>query len=255
MEVTIGHFAKLVNTTIRTLRYYDKIELLKPTNRNEKGQKVYTRKEWELYQKISIFKQLGLSLEEIKTHLYKDTLKTKELLDLQEQMIKQKMEELNESLQTIQRMKELYGKHSFSDKELEEFTFILLDVFRREKKQIHALEKHFQDNPSILAEIESLKDPQFNLERDKATLELLSITRKLLVHNETVNNPEMLNAINNLVTPTTRTLFNLLQDETFLESHQHEFNSYIPEDLAMYLYEGLKAYFTSRSSQEEKKYQ
>ncbi|WP_224428495.1 MerR family DNA-binding transcriptional regulator [Cytobacillus oceanisediminis] len=30
MEVTIGQFAKLVGSTVRTLRYYDKIELLTP---------------------------------------------------------------------------------------------------------------------------------------------------------------------------------------------------------------------------------
>lgn len=253
MELTIGQFSKLVNTTIRTLRYYDKMELLQPTNRNDIGQKVYTLKEWELYQKISIFKQLGLSLVEIKTQLSKDKLNTEELLNLQEQMIEQKMEELNDSLQTIRRMKELYEKESFPKNELNDFAFIMLDIFRKEKKQIKALEEHFQDNPTKLEEIESLKDPQLNKDRDKATIELLSITRKLLLDNDTVNNPEMYKAINNLVTPSTRTLFDLVQDKAFMETYQHEFTNYIPEDLGLYISEGLKAYFTNHSSQEKEK--
>ncbi|KHF41533.1 MerR family transcriptional regulator [Halalkalibacter okhensis] len=253
MELTIGPFSKLVNTTIRTLRYYDKMELLQPTYRNDKGQKVYTLKEWELYQKISVFKQLGLSLVEIKDQLSKEKLNTEELLNLQEQMIEQKMEELNDSLQTIRRMKELYEKESFSNNELEDFTFIMLDLFRKEKKQIKALEKHFQNNPSKLEEIESLKDPQLKKDRDKATIELLSITRKLVLDNGTVNNPEMHEAINNLITPSTRTLLDLVQDKTFMEKYQHEFNTYIPEDLGLYMYEGLKAYFANQSSHEEDK--
>ena len=253
MELTIGQFSKLVNTTIRTLRHYDKMGILQPTNRNDKGQKVYTLKDWELFQKISIFKQLGLSLGEIKTQLSIDKLNTEELLLLQEQMIEQKMEELNDTLQTIRRMKELYEKKSYSNNVLDDFTFIMLDIFRKEKKQIEALEKHFQDNPSKLKEIESLKDPELNKDRDQATIELLSITRKMLLDNETVNNPEMHQAINNFVTPTTRTLLELVHDKTFIETYQHEFTNYIPEDLGLYIYEGLKAYFTKQSSHDEGK--
>lgn len=87
MEVTIGQFAKLVGSTVRTLRYYDKIELLTPKKYNKNGRKVYTRLDWELFQQIMILKHFGLSLNEIKEQITNQKLKNRELLLMQKQLI------------------------------------------------------------------------------------------------------------------------------------------------------------------------
>ena len=60
-----GEFAKLAGVTIRTIRYYDKIGLLKPTMILENGYRRYCNQDLITLQKILCLKELGFSLEEI----------------------------------------------------------------------------------------------------------------------------------------------------------------------------------------------
>lgn len=62
---TTGQFAKLANVTERTIRYYDKIGLLKPSFVMENGYRQYTQSDLLKLQKILSLKHLGFSLEEI----------------------------------------------------------------------------------------------------------------------------------------------------------------------------------------------
>ena len=50
----------------RTLRYYDKIGLLKPKKNDENSYRLYTDEDFVLLQKILVFKSLGFSLDEIR---------------------------------------------------------------------------------------------------------------------------------------------------------------------------------------------
>lgn len=63
---TAGEFAKKAGVTIRTIRYYDKIGVLKPSKYTESGYRLYSEKEFVTLQKILTFKFLGFSLEDIK---------------------------------------------------------------------------------------------------------------------------------------------------------------------------------------------
>ena len=60
-----GEFAKLANVTERTLRYYDKIGLLKPSSILSNGYRQYTDSDLLKLQKILSLKHLGFSIEEI----------------------------------------------------------------------------------------------------------------------------------------------------------------------------------------------
>lgn len=60
-----GEFAKLANVTERTLRYYDKIGLLKPSTILSNGYRQYTDSDLLKLQKILSLKHLGFSIEEI----------------------------------------------------------------------------------------------------------------------------------------------------------------------------------------------
>ncbi len=60
-----GQFAKLANVTERTIRYYDKIGLLKPSFVMENGYRRYTQSDLLKLQKILTLKHMGFSLEEI----------------------------------------------------------------------------------------------------------------------------------------------------------------------------------------------
>lgn len=62
---TTGTFAKLANVSERTIRYYDKIGLLKPSFIKENGYRQYCEKDLLKLQKIVALRHLGFSLEEI----------------------------------------------------------------------------------------------------------------------------------------------------------------------------------------------
>lgn len=62
---TTGKFSKLANVTERTIRYYDKIGLLKPSFVMENGYRKYSDKDFLKLQKIVSLKQLGFSIQEI----------------------------------------------------------------------------------------------------------------------------------------------------------------------------------------------
>jgi DNA-binding transcriptional MerR regulator len=62
----IGEFASLSGLSVKTLRYYDEVGLLKPAaTAAESGYRLYTRRELERAREIVELKRLGLSLEEI----------------------------------------------------------------------------------------------------------------------------------------------------------------------------------------------
>ena len=59
-----GQFAKLANVSERTIRYYDKIGLLKPSFVMENGYRQYSDLDLLKLQKILSLKHLGFSIEE-----------------------------------------------------------------------------------------------------------------------------------------------------------------------------------------------
>lgn len=85
---TTGKFAKMANVTERTIRYYDKIGLLKPSFVMENGYRQYSDKDFLKLQKIISLKQLGFSIEEIFPLLANDeNTKLKDSFMLQSKLI------------------------------------------------------------------------------------------------------------------------------------------------------------------------
>lgn len=69
----IGEFAKAAHVSLRTLRYYDKLGLLRPSVRSSAGYRIYTEADLLILQQILTLRFLGLSLDEIRTCLQSGT--------------------------------------------------------------------------------------------------------------------------------------------------------------------------------------
>lgn len=254
MEVTIGQFAKLVGSTVRTLRYYDKIELLTPQKYNKNGRKVYTRLDWELFQQIMILKHFGLSLNEIKEQITNQKLKNRELLLMQKQLIEKKQAELNDKLEVITRMERLYNIEGISEEELNEFAFIMLDLFRREKSQIQAWEEHFIADKELMKEIKMLHDPKYKEKMDREIWNLIQAIRNAIQYNDSPSRKkvrEILNEMDNIF-PASRNFLNLIDDDDFFAKYNDEFNNYFPENIASYIYKELKTYYDDKENSKGK---
>ncbi len=63
---TVKEVAEITGVSIRTLRYYDEIGLLKPTELTEAGYRLYDNKALEKLQEIMFFKELEVPLIDIK---------------------------------------------------------------------------------------------------------------------------------------------------------------------------------------------
>lgn len=63
---TVKDVSKIAGVSIRTLRYYDEIGLLKPTELTEAGYRLYDNKALEKLQEIMFFRELEIPLMDIK---------------------------------------------------------------------------------------------------------------------------------------------------------------------------------------------
>lgn len=93
MEMTIKEVALLANVSTRTLRYYDQIDLLKPSRVNDAGYRFYTEFELDQLQQILTYRKLGLALADIQTILMSPKYDVSIVLKEQErQLLKQRAE-------------------------------------------------------------------------------------------------------------------------------------------------------------------
>ena len=71
----IGEFSKMSKTTIKTLRYYDEIGLLKPEETDKfTGYRLYTTQQLLKLHKIQQYRQIGLSVNEVSAIMSGDAL-------------------------------------------------------------------------------------------------------------------------------------------------------------------------------------
>lgn len=92
---TTGTFAKMANVTERTIRYYDKIGLLKPSFVMENRYRKYSDKDFLKLQKILSLKQLGFSIDEIFPLLTKEENNMKESFLMQSELIDKRIAQMN----------------------------------------------------------------------------------------------------------------------------------------------------------------
>lgn len=88
-----GEIAKVANVSEKTIRYYDRIGLLKPSKIEKNHYRTYSEYDLFKLQKILFFKQLGFSLDEIKTLVLKEE-GLLESLNSQKELLTQKIETL-----------------------------------------------------------------------------------------------------------------------------------------------------------------
>ena len=61
-----GDFARMANVSVRTIRFYDKQNILKPSYVNPSGARFYTDSDLARLQQILLLKYLGFPLDDIK---------------------------------------------------------------------------------------------------------------------------------------------------------------------------------------------
>ncbi|MCL2753311.1 MAG: MerR family transcriptional regulator [Defluviitaleaceae bacterium] len=105
--MTVGEVAKKMGVSVRTLQYYDREGLLKPSAQSEGGRRLYNHKSLVELHQILALRYLGFSLDDIKGRLacFDEPKQMAEVLEENAKAIKQKMRSLQKSLEVIEALK------------------------------------------------------------------------------------------------------------------------------------------------------
>lgn len=143
-----GQFARMANVSVRTIRFYDKQNILKPSYITASGARFYTDSDLARLQQILLLKYLGFSLDDIRKITINDTdwhfmLNS---LNLQKKLIQDRIEQMqlveNAIGNTIQQIEQVH-KIDWSQ------MLHLIHLTNTEKR----LKKQYQDASNISARI------------------------------------------------------------------------------------------------------
>ncbi|WP_341430495.1 MerR family transcriptional regulator [Clostridium amylolyticum] len=87
---TVKEVSELTGISIRTLHYYDEINLLKPTECNQIGYRLYDDNALVTLQQILFFREFDMPLKEIKAIIGNPILDTNQMLQNQKKMLELK---------------------------------------------------------------------------------------------------------------------------------------------------------------------
>ena len=107
MTYTVGEMAKLLGISTSALRYYDKEGLLPFVARSPGGMRIFQGQDYEWLKMIECLKHTGMQLKDIRSFI-KLAMRGDETIDIRQQLflqqrevIRQKMAELQEILDTL----------------------------------------------------------------------------------------------------------------------------------------------------------
>jgi DNA-binding transcriptional MerR regulator len=118
MEYTVQKLGKLAGISTRTLRYYDEIKLLKPARVNSNGYRIYGRQEVDQLQQILFFRELGISLENIRDIVTAPSFDGTKALQEHHEKLLQKRVQLEQLIANVEKtIAATEGRQPMSDKE------------------------------------------------------------------------------------------------------------------------------------------
>jgi DNA-binding transcriptional MerR regulator len=118
MDYTIKQLADIAGVSVRTLHYYDQIGLLSPESRGANRYRRYGDDSAARFQQIMFFRELGFSLDEIKSIISRPDFDMLEALESHRKLLLKKSERLKQLLGTVDRtMKTLKGEEIMEIKE------------------------------------------------------------------------------------------------------------------------------------------
>ena len=139
---TIGEISKLFNINKKTLRYYDEIDLFKPSYVDEHNKyRYYSIDQFECLETIQYLKELGLTLNKIKYHL--NTLNLSSIVD----SLEYQKHIIDEKISALRQMKEKVDKKIIQNIFVIELLFIYLQQIKPTtfKKRANSLTFKFRN--------------------------------------------------------------------------------------------------------------
>jgi DNA-binding transcriptional MerR regulator len=138
----IGELAKQTGITVRTLHHWDEIGLVSPTERTPKGYRLYTADDIARLQRVVSLRQLGFSLDEIRSLLDRPDGALPHVLRMHAQRLREEIgrkQALCDRLESLVRLVDTTGEVS-------------VEEFLKSIQEITTMEKYF--TPGQRAQLE-----------------------------------------------------------------------------------------------------
>ncbi len=163
---TVKDVAAITGVSIRTLRYYDEIGLLKPAKVTEAGYRLYDSKAIERLQEILFFKELEIPLENIRKIMEHPAYDKEQALFTQKALLEQKRNRLNgiiELISDVMKGINTMSFEAFNEKELQEILDHTLECIPKETlnqqiQQYGSIEKYQEHLASGFSNEQALAD-------------------------------------------------------------------------------------------------
>ena len=124
-KLTVNEVSKLTGVSIRTLQYYDKIGLLKPTEYTKAGYRLYDGEALETLQQILLFRELEFPLKDIKDIVTRPDFDRNKALQQQIELLELKKEHINNLISMCRGLRLRGTKHmdftAFDSSKLDEY--------------------------------------------------------------------------------------------------------------------------------------
>lgn len=114
-KLKIGEFAKRSGVTVKTLLHYDKIGLLKPSEKTESGYRLYCEDDFLKLQQITTLKFIGLSLSEIKNVLFESGENLENMIAIQKKALEEKKKHIEEIISVFNKAEVTAKEKGFLD--------------------------------------------------------------------------------------------------------------------------------------------
>lgn len=245
VELTVGKFARAVHTTIRTLRYYEKLGLLVPGQKNDSNQKIYGRDEIKKFYNIQLLKSMGWPLNEIKPMLEETDYSFREMLDLQEAVLVDKRNKINASLEMMARIKVVIQETGDLNNE---DLMLLMNAIRLEEDQRAILSHYFPLNA-----VESImpKTKQQKIAFDRLNRRILLFFQEAIHNGLSPDSQEVQQELKELLAIVPASINELSPSDLDLEKQSDIFRALLPVDMAEFFGEAVHVYTNQLKAKEE----
>ena len=119
MAYTVKNLAKLSGISIRTLRFYDEIGLLKPAYYGDNNYRYYEEEQLLMLQQILFYRELGFPLTDIQRIICSDDFNKIDALISHKQILAQNLDRTKKLIKTVdQTIAHMRGEITMRDEEL-----------------------------------------------------------------------------------------------------------------------------------------
>ncbi|EQF27220.1 merR regulatory family protein [Clostridioides difficile CD160] len=221
--MTVKQVSSLTGISIRTLQFYDEIDLFKPTKITSAGYRLYDEKALEVLQQILFFKELDFTLKEIKTIMENPKFDRVTAFENQRELIQIKRDRLNALLELLDKLIKGENCMDFKDFNMNEYFRILAEFKETHTDGIIKQFGSVENFDEMISEMKSNENKIADMATkqygsiEKYTKAMESNLQNFISNGSTIDQSEVFNLIKKSDDITKKLTENLSKDVTSLD--------------------------------------